>query len=354
MIYTNVFYVPHFNIIGGIETYIYELVKKYKDEDITIVYSDDTSDKKQLARIRQYARVIRQPYNATEKIKCKRLFIMYRCKLDLFEAEDIIQIAHADYKAQNLKPNLDKSISKHFGVSKSVAKAYEEISGIKTEVCYNPLSIEKPKKVLKLISATRLTKEKGLDRMKKLAYELDKANIPYLWLVFTNKTDAINNPNVIYMQPRLDIRDYIANSDYLVQLSDTEAWCYSVLEALCLNTPVIVTPIPSFKEMGVKSGINGYILPFDMKDIPIEDIYTKVPKNFEFTAPKDIYDKLLLKGKKTYNGEKQVYVRAIKSFYDSVEEKHKTKQSDPWKVPISRAEELINHPKGALVEICTK
>lgn len=351
MTYTNVFYVPHFNIIGGIETYIYELVKKYKDEDITIVYSDDTSDKKQLARIRQYARVIRQPYNAKEKIKCKRLFIMYRCKLDLFEAKDIIQITHADYKVQNLKPNLDKNIKRHYGVSKSVAKAYEEISGIKTEVCYNPISIEKPKKILKLISATRLTKEKGLERMKKLAYELDKEGIPYIWLIFTNKTDAINNPNVIYMKPRLDIRDYIKEADYLVQLSDTEAWCYSVLEALCLNTPVIVTPIPSFKEMGVKTGINGYMLPFDMKDIPIEDIYTKVPKNFEFIAPKDIYDKLLLKGKKTYNGEKQVYIRALKSFYDSVEEQHKTKQSDPWKVPISRAEELINHPKGALVEI---
>ena len=30
------------------------------------------------------------------------------------------------------------------------------------------------------------------------------------------------------MNPRLDIRDFIAGSDYLVQLSDTEAWSYSV------------------------------------------------------------------------------------------------------------------------------
>lgn len=350
MKHTNVFYVPHFNVIGGIETYIYELVKKYKDEDITIVYSDSESDKKQLARIRQYARVIKQPYNAKDKIKCKRLFTMYKCKLDLFEAEDIIQIVHADYKAQNLKPNLDERIDKVYGVSKAVAKTYQEISGIKTDVCYNPIFVEKPKKVLKLISATRLTKEKGLERMKKLAQELDKAKIPYLWLIFTNRTDTINNPNVIYMNPRLDIRDYIADADYLVQLSDTEAWCYSVLEALCLNTPVIVTPVPSFKEMGVKSTINGYILPFDMKDIPVEDIYNKIPK-VKFEVPKDIYDKLLIKGKKTYNGEKQVYVKALKSFYDSVEEEHKTKQSDPWKASISRAEELINHPRGELVEI---
>ena len=352
MKHTNVFYVPHFNVIGGIETYIYELVKKYKDEDITIVYSDPGSDKKQLARIRQYARVIKQPYNAKEKIKCKRLFIMYRCKLDLFEADDVIQIIHADYKAQNLKPNLDECIREHYGVSKSIAKTYEEISGEKVGVCYNPLMIDKTKRVLKLISATRLTKEKGLERMKILANELDKAKIPYLWLIFTGHSDMMHNPNVVYMKPRLDIRNYIADADYLVQLSDTEAWCYSVLEALCLNTPVIVTPVPSFKEMGVKSGINGYVLPFDMKDIPINDIYTKVPKNFEFEAPKDIYGKLLIKGKKTYNGEKQVYIRALKSFYDIVEEEHKTKQSDPWKVSLSRAEELINHPKGALVEIC--
>jgi glycosyltransferase involved in cell wall biosynthesis len=48
------------------------------------------------------------------------------------------------------------------------------------------------------------------------------------------------------MTPRLDIRDYIADADYLVQLSDTEAWSYSVLESLSLGTPVITTPIPCF------------------------------------------------------------------------------------------------------------
>ena len=110
--------------------------------------------------------------------------------------------------------------------------------------------------------------------------------------------------------------------------------------------------VPHFNVIG---GIETYIYELVRKykdeDIPIEDIYTKVPKNFKFEAPKDIYDKLLIKGKKTYNGEKQVYVKALKSFYDSVEKEHKTKQSDPYKVSLSRAEELINHPRGELVEI---
>lgn len=146
MKYGNVFYIPHFNIIGGIETYAYELAKKYKDKDIVFVYSDKTSDISQLNRIRKYARVIYQPFDATEKIKCKRLFIMYRSRIDLFEADDIIQIIHADYEAQNLKPNLDEKIKEHYAVSKSVAQAYERISGVKVGVCYNPLAEEKPKK----------------------------------------------------------------------------------------------------------------------------------------------------------------------------------------------------------------
>lgn len=345
--YANVFYVAHFNIIGGIETYIYELVKKYKDKDITVVYSNSESDPKQLQRIRKYARVIKA---GKEKIKCERLFVMYRCNLDFFEADYIIQITHADYKAQNLEPNKDPRINEHYGVSKAVSSTYEEISGLETKVCYNPITIDKPNKVLKLISATRLTKEKGKDRMIILANELTKKKIPFIWLVFTNDRNAIDNPNVIYMQPRLDIRDYIANADYLVQLSDTEAWCYSVLESLLLGTPVITTPIPSFEEMGVKSGENGYVLNWNMHDIPVEDIYNNIP-TFSFKAPKDIYDKLLVDKPTTYNPNELYECRALKSYYDVLFNQRIEKgQLLPEKIAKERAEELINNHKGALIE----
>lgn len=345
--YANVFYVAHFNIIGGIETYIYELVKKYKDKDITVVYSDPGSDAKQLNRIRKYARVIKL---GKEKIKCERLFIMYRCNIDLFEADYIIQITHADYKAQNLKPNKDPRINEHYGVSKSVAKTYEEISELECKVCYNPLTIDKPKRVLKLISATRLTKEKGKDRMIILANELTKKGIPFIWLVFTNDKNAIDNPNVIYVNPRLDIRNYIAEADYLVQLSDTEAWSYSVLESLCIGTPVITTPIPCFEEMGVKTGVNGYILDWKMHDIPVEDIYNKIP-TFTFKAPKDIYDKLLVDKPSTYDPNELYVCRAKRNYFDVMFNKQIYKGDLlPEKITKERAEELINHPKGELIE----
>lgn len=331
--YTNLFYISHFNVIGGIETYIYELAKKYHKYDITVMYS--SGDSKQIARLRKYVKVIKIP---KDKVKCKRLFIMYKCDLDKFEADYIIQITHADYEAQNLKPNLDQRINEHYAVSKSVAKTYTKISGLETKVCYNPITIDKPKKILKLISATRLTKEKGKDRMTKLANILTNANIPFIWLVFTNDLNAIDNPNVIYMKPRLNIRDYIKEADYLVQLSDTEAWCYSVLESLCLGTPAITTPVECFKEMGIENGKTGYYIDFNVKDVPIDDIYNNIPK-FEFKAPKDIYDKLLLKEPSKYNPKEMVKVRVLRKYQDLVlgEYLEKDKELDMY---IYRAYEL--------------
>jgi glycosyltransferase involved in cell wall biosynthesis len=268
--------------------------------------------------------------------------------MDLFEADEVIQIIHADYEAQKLKPNLDKRIKEHYAVSKAVAEAYKRISGVNVKVAYNPLTIEKPKKILRLISATRLTKEKGKDRMIKLANALDKAEIPYEWRIFTNDSLPIPNENVIYMKPRLDIRNYIADADYLVQLSDTEAFSYSILESLCLGTPVIITPIPSSIEMGVKNGINGYILDFSMEDIPINDIYTNIPK-IAFKSPKDIYDKLLINEPTTYEPDKMVKVRALKGYSD-IELNIFIPKGHEFEVMQSRAEELINRQKGALVE----
>ena len=335
--YSNVFFIPHFNIIGGVETYAYELAKKYGKYDITFIYTDDTSDRKQIARLRKLVRV--KKYKQKDGIiECKRLFVMYKANLDIFKAEKIYLISHADYEIQNLKPVVDDRIDKYFGVSKSVADAYKRVSGKDTEVIYNPITIEKPRKILKLISATRLTKEKGGTRIIQLAEELDKANIPYIWYLFTNGRLPVDNPNIVYMKPRLDIRDWINECDYLVQLSNTEAWCYSVLESLLLHTPVIVTPIPSFIEMGIKDSENGYILPFDMKNIDAEKIYNNIPIIKDFKAPEDKYGELLLKKKSTYKYE-EVEVQASKNFTDIEENKYR-KKDEIFKVEKERANYL--------------
>ena len=308
----NVFYFSLLNSIGGIETFFYYLAKKYKNWDITVYYK--YGDPKQVKRLKQYVRV--KQYSG-EHIVCDKAFFNFNIDIiDNVEAKEYIQIAHGDYKSMGIKPNTHPRIDRYLGVSKQVCDTYKELTGYDTELVYNPIEIDKPKKVLNLISATRLTAEKGKNRMIKLGQMLDAAGIPYIWTIFTDDVDAIENPNIAYMKPRLDIINYIANADYLVQLSDNEGYCYSVAEALSVGTPVIVTECPVFKEIGVNKS-NGFILDFDLSNVPIDEIYKGLPE-FKYTPKKDTWDKILAKGKSTYEEEKskRYLVRATRYYLE--------------------------------------
>lgn len=300
----NIYYFSVISEIGGIETFFYQLAKKYNNRNLTIIYRE--ANEKQLKRLRKYVQCI--PYYG-QKIKCKKAFFNFNTDIiDSVEADEYILVIHGDYKTMIEQgqiasaPGHDK-IDKYVGVSKIACEAFTKVTGKPCELCYNPIEIEEPKQVLNLISATRLTREKGKQRMELFAKALDDAGIPYLWTVFTNDTNAINNPNIIFMKPRLDISNYIANADYLVQLSDNEGYCYSVVEALGLGTPVIVTPCPVFNEIGVVDKKNGYILPFDMKNFSVEDIYINIPK-FYYLPFRDKWGELLTNSKSDYQNKK--------------------------------------------------
>ena len=47
--YTNIFYFDRINKIGGVETFFYEIAKKYCNNDITVFYS--FGDLKQIQRL---------------------------------------------------------------------------------------------------------------------------------------------------------------------------------------------------------------------------------------------------------------------------------------------------------------
>lgn len=298
----NMFYFSYLNSIGGVENMFYELSKKYKDWDIVIYYSN--GDQKQIERLKKYVEV--RKYNG-EKIECEKAFFNYRADIiDNVIAKDYYMIIHADYKAQGITPPSYPKINNYIGVSQAVCDSFEEITGKKCILCYNPITIDQPKKTLKLVSATRLTKEKGKDRMIKFAKALDDAGIPFEWTVYTNSKSIIDNPSVIYKNPTLDINSKLIEADYVVQLSDSESYCYTMVEALLLGIPVIVTPWPCLKELKITDKY-GFILPFDMKDIPVEDVYTKT-FNFTYESPKDSWDKILEPGESEYQ-------KALKSTY---------------------------------------
>ena len=336
----NIFYFRHINKIGGIESFFYYLAKKYKDYDITIYY--ETGDIYQIKRLSKFVRV--KQYNG-EHIKCDKAFFNFNLDIiDNVEAKEYIQIAHGDYKAMGIKPNTHNKITKYLGVSNQVCKTYEEITGNETSLVYNPIKIDKPDRVLNLISATRLTAEKGKKRIIKFAKLLEENNIPYIWTIFTDDTNAINNPNIIYMKPRLDIINYIANADYLVQLSDNEGYCYSVVESLSVGTPVIVTDIPVFKEIGVKNGQNGFIVDFDLSNVNIKDIYQKSLK-FKYEPKEDNWNEVLAKGESTYQKDlkTKVKVKCIKTYYDIDLQKYIYTTDKPYTVNKVRVEELISN-----------
>ena len=310
MFYTNIYYFYYLSDIGGTETFLYELAKKYHELDLTIVYR--YADENQIKRLSQYVRCIR--FTDGMRIKCKRAFFNYGIDIiDSVDADDYCFVIHADYEDMQRRGQLQKipehhKLNKFIAVSQRAAAGFHKVTGKRVEVCYNPFEIREPHKVLNLISTTRLSREKGKERMIRLAEMLDQAGIKYIWTIFTNDKNEIDNPNVIYMKPRLDILDYVANADYLVQLSDNEGFCYSVVEALCAGTPVIVTPCPVFDEIGLVDGENCYKVPFDMKNFDVKKLLGE-PLKFEYRPPQDSWDKLLIQEPSTWAEEqKTVYI----------------------------------------------
>jgi len=293
---TNLFWFKEINRIGGVETFYWNLVQKYADRDIVIYY--EKADPDQLVRLSHY--VLCRKWRQGERIRCKRAFLNYNCGiLDWVDADEYYQVIHGDYKELRIKPYTPSKIDKVICVSDKAAKSYEELLGIKCEVSYNPIVPPEPQKVLRLVSATRLTWEKGRDRMITLVRMLHERGVVFDWQIFTDSQEPFADPSVVFRTPVLNIADYVSGADYLVQLSSNEGYCYSVVEALMMGVPCLLTPCPVFKELGIADGVHGYYLPFDMREIPLQKILNGVPK-FKFVPPADKWGEYLLKGKSDY------------------------------------------------------
>ena len=356
----NIFYIRDFSELGGVETFTWELVKKYKENDIAVVYK--TAHPNQLKRVKQYCKAYQ---HTNQKIKCKVAIINYDVSIIDYinEEAEIYQVVHGDYEnsAYKWKPPTHKRIKKYLTVTKYIEESFKRITGLKNvSYCYNPLTIGKEPRKLVLLSATRLSPIKGKNRMIKLANALDNSGINYVWYIFTNDTNAIDSPNVIYCKPRLNIGWWFEQADYVVQLSDTEACSYTINEALYRNKPIIVTPLPYLEEIGVEDSKNAYIMNFDCSNI--DDIVkkiTNIPK-FEFKKLKDNYDQIIVKGESHYEEEKNMKakVKATDGFKGKYDNERSTKESkvypnvgDEWITSIERAEFLRNAGAVEIVEI---
>ena len=126
-----------------------------------------------------------------------------------------------------------------------------------------------------------------------------------------------------YCGAKTDIRPYIAKADYLVQLSGSEAFSYSLLEALELKTPVIVTPLAQNKDMNIIHGENAYVFDFDVTKWTDEQIkqIVHIPQ-FKYKHDNEQiiqqWRKLLGDSKpaRNYKPKKSVQVLVVKEYRD--------------------------------------
>lgn len=277
-----VLYINSIQAIGGIGTFAYnfcEKMRKYYD----ITYVVNNAPDSHIMRMSQVATVIRnQP---KRQIICDTL-IMLRI-LDRQPANIIhnksIQMCHAC--RTNPGWHIPQDSDYIVNVSETSKKSFGE-DAKDAHVIHNLIK-ERHKKTLLLISATRIpAPDKGDNekRMFRLAKMLNDAGIPFQWLNFSEGTIP-NAPRGFHnLGPEFDIDDFFPKADYVVQLSTSEAWSYTVLEALTQNVPVICTEFPSAYEMGIEDGKNGYILPYDM-DFDVRKLLD-VPK-FTYTYDND-------------------------------------------------------------------
>lgn len=324
----DAFFFNYIMDMGGTESFLYYLAKKYRDRDITIYYKQ--GDPQQLERLKRYVQIKRI---TGEPIKCEKAFFCYSLEnIENVEAEEFIFVVHADYKAQNKKPPIHPKITRYIAVSQSAADSFKELTGIECEVCYNPVAVDKGKPLV-LMSATRLSQEKGKAEMVRLARRLEAEGIKFIWFVFTNDINQINDNNIIYCPPRADVAQLMPRADWFVQLSSAEAFCYSVVEANLAGVPCITTDLKVFDELGIQE------IKVDDADL-IEKI--KNPPKVKFKAPADRWGEILTERKSTYKPPKKTKTVTVKIISDYIDiltgrtEKRGTKMT----VSAERAEQL--------------
>lgn len=355
--FVNMFYFSSLNAIGGVESWLNYIARIYGKYDIAVVYKN--ADERQLKRLRAKVRCYRWDGNTT--FRAKRLFVNYNPDIINFvEADEIIYMVHSDYMAM-MKLFLftqeyvngithNPKITKYVSVSEVVRKSFYEASGVLSEVCYNPISLSKPQKLVRLISAQRMSIEKGEKRIVKLVKALDaycaKHDVIYQWDIYTNGSVSVNSPNLIIKQPILDIDRIYGSYDYLVALSDNEAFCYSVVEALMRGVSCVVTPCPVFEEIGLNEN-NSIQLDFDCKNIDnvVEKIF-KSEFDFSYKPPKTTFDKYLVKKPTNYKVN-FVDVIATIDFHDLADNTVR-KMGDRWQTDEERANYLIS--KGLVMK----
>lgn len=308
-----IIYQGHLFYIGGIETFLYNFTKHYKDRDITIICNDVDDD--QMIHLGKYANI--REIHGDEKLECDVIILgNYDCAgiLRQIRAKKVYQMIHGDLRGlakslhwgDNYRWRKDSHIDKIIAVSDTAAEGVKECGREESEVIYNILDNDfKDEDGMSFVTLSRATAEKGINRIVQMAKEFKKAGKHFIWFLCCSLTQADPGavreikkiPEFIIVPPTQDNRLLIKSCDYLVQLSDTESFCYSAYEALQRGIPVILTDFPEAQKI-VEPGKNGYLVSMDLSDLDIDKIFDHKPTEVSYVDRCD-YDKW----EKVFKGE---------------------------------------------------
>lgn len=351
--FANIYYFRVISRIGGTEQFLYEMAKKYHKYDLMILY--DEADFDQLMRLKKLVRCMRRKPGVV--YHAERAFYNFNIQaIDQIEAKEHIFVCHAVYQELQFEPPIEHpKLTKLLAVSKYAGERIalqEKVQGVDKPIvqCYNPLTLEPQDKVLHIVSACRLEdKTKGGERTMRLIEALDRycerTGKHYIWTIFTNSVrEAITSPNVAVMRPRPDVRPYIADSDWLVQVSNNmETYCYSLNEALGYGVHVVRTPLSVAKEFKIPPQAE-LVLDWDCSNVDeIAEKMFETRQDFKYKPPKDSWDKLLVnKPSKYVYKEEMMMIKPIRSYYDMELGRNVSTWDKPWGVKPERAKMLFD------------
>ena len=209
-----------------VETYIYQILKKYHDLDIAVVCKQ--IDGSQKARLKQFCKVY---VHRDEPIECKVIITNWDTSIFDYVNKDAKKytVLHTDYKDPTERKGLpeDRPDITYIGITEDSMHNFEEITGIKrTVLCRNPYTLEEDPPLLTLLSASRLSDIKDGGRFNYLASTLDKLGISFIWYIITTAEYEDNpvwqNRSVVRIPNRLDVPSFMHKADWYVQLSRCE------------------------------------------------------------------------------------------------------------------------------------
>lgn len=264
----TIIYFNTIHIIGGIETWIYNLGKKY---EFSVVY--DKADEKQLERLESIG--IETIKNVGQPIECNTLLFMLHDNNANITAKKRYLFIHGLYNTKKEVGDIPE-YDKIYACSKVASEYFEKATGIKPKVMYNIIDIDAQTEPLILGVFSRLSKEKGKDRIIYLLDRLNEQNKPYLMLIFTDLPFEYPDSRVVFMKPTLNNIGWMKKCDYILNPSDTEAGSYTLQESLKLGIPLIVTKLDILDEFNINDS-NAKILEMDMSNLDIDDLWN-IPK----------------------------------------------------------------------------